>query len=114
MHFMLVWNAVEGTKKAALLKETFYPSSFEFIFTPEQFCNVFFFFFKWDFHIKSCEIYILCIIQEHRVTYQCCPKSCCSKQDLWTLVAFYEISRKRRKIASACFLLNILIPAFKW
>lgn len=53
MHFMLVWKVVEGTKKAALLKETFYPSSFEFIFTPEQFCNVFFFFSNGIFTSKA-------------------------------------------------------------
>lgn len=34
--------------------------------------------------------------------------------DLWTLLAFNDISRYYTKMARDCFLLYALIPALKW
>lgn len=52
---MLVWKEVERSKRPAPLKETSYLCYFEFIFTPEQFCN-FFLFANRIFTIKAAKL----------------------------------------------------------
>ena len=112
MHFMLVWKEAERTKRPAPPKETFYLCYFEFIFTPEQFCK-FFLFANGIFTSKAAKLICHAYFRNKESLANAVPNPLVQNQDLWTLVASYEISRKYRKMASDCFLLYIVIPALK-
>lgn len=78
-------------KEPTTSQETFYLHYFEFILTPEHFCN-FFLFANGIFISKAAKSVWCCVFQEQRVTHQCCFKSS------WGSVDFGSIQWNLKKL----------------